>query len=96
MKTREQWVEEVMERAQLFANVLAFAWASNRKDDNSWFDNADKEKARLRALLLEVPDPAAVKAEQEAREFDEMTKRGSASWKDVRSDFVDDLRGGKE
>jgi len=41
-KTREQWVEEVMNQAEVYGLEM---------------DDIETEKEKLRALLLEVPDP---------------------------------------
>ena len=52
MKTREQWVEEVMEQADKYALDRVDCEYGNT-DRDKWVNSYKK----LRAILLEVPDP---------------------------------------
>ena len=54
MKTREEWIEEVMEQAQVFASYHSIV--GSRFDDGDGMERAEIEKNELRAMLLVVPD----------------------------------------
>jgi hypothetical protein len=56
MKTREQWIEMVMKCAEDYKNCAIFA-AANIYDAETNVQHMVAAKKKLRALLLEVPDP---------------------------------------
>jgi hypothetical protein len=56
--TKDEWVDSVMEQAQVFAS--AWSLVGSRFDSGNGLENAEEEKKALRAMLATPPAQPAV------------------------------------